>query len=104
MNPFEGCTPEVPEGEKLDFGSQHFRELERAGIAAAGVCVACGLGLVCTRSAPGSHDWLLIWLLMEQARCVAAAISATNCVNVWPTSLLLRNLSIHPQATPRLCW
>lgn len=36
VNPFEGCTPEVPEGEKLDFGSPHFRELERAGIGAAG--------------------------------------------------------------------
>ena len=35
-NPFEGCTPAVPEGEKLDFGDAHFRELERAGIAAAG--------------------------------------------------------------------
>ncbi|PRW45148.1 UDP-sugar pyrophosphorylase 1 [Chlorella sorokiniana] len=48
VNPFEGCTPAVPEGEKLDFGSQHFRELERAGIAAAGeaaiVLVAGGLG------------------------------------------------------------
>lgn len=38
VNPFEGCTPEVPEGEKLDFGSPHFRELEQAGIAAAGGC------------------------------------------------------------------
>lgn len=48
MNPFEGCTPSVPEGEKLDFGSQRFRELERAGVAAAGGCafvlVAGGLG------------------------------------------------------------
>lgn len=48
MNPFEGCTPSVPEGEKLDFGSPHFRELERAGAAAAGACafvlVAGGLG------------------------------------------------------------
>lgn len=48
MNPFEGCVPSVPEGEKLDWGSPHFRELERAGVAAAGGCafvlVAGGLG------------------------------------------------------------
>lgn len=40
--------PSVPEGEKLDFGSEHFRELERAGVAAAAGCafvlVAGGLG------------------------------------------------------------
>ena len=38
----------MPEGEKLDFGSPRFRELERAGVAAAGGCafvlVAGGLG------------------------------------------------------------
>ncbi|KAL4857633.1 UDP-sugar pyrophosphorylase 1 [Chlorella vulgaris] len=48
VNPFEGCVPSVPEGEKLDFGSEHFRELERAGVAAAAGCafvlVAGGLG------------------------------------------------------------
>ncbi|KAL4423375.1 hypothetical protein ABPG77_004306 [Micractinium sp. CCAP 211/92] len=48
VNPFEGCVPSVPEGEKLDWGSPHFRELERAGVAAAGGCafvlVAGGLG------------------------------------------------------------
>ncbi|PSC70970.1 UDP-sugar pyrophosphorylase 1 [Micractinium conductrix] len=48
VNPFEGCVPSVPEGEKLDFGSERFRELERAGVKAAGGCafvlVAGGLG------------------------------------------------------------
>lgn len=48
VNPFEGCVPSVPEGEKLDWGSPEFRELERAGVAAAGsaafVLVAGGLG------------------------------------------------------------
>ncbi|RMZ57564.1 hypothetical protein APUTEX25_001764, partial [Auxenochlorella protothecoides] len=34
-NPFEGCVPSVPEGKKLDFGSDAFIELENAGIAAA---------------------------------------------------------------------
>lgn len=40
--------PSVPEGEKLDWGSPHFRELEQAGMTAAGGCafvlVAGGLG------------------------------------------------------------
>ena len=31
-NPFEGCTPSVPEGEKLDFGSEEFRQFERRGV------------------------------------------------------------------------
>lgn len=48
MNPFEGCTPSVPEGEKLDFGSTAFREFERRGVEDAGdaafVLVAGGLG------------------------------------------------------------
>ena len=48
VNPFEGCEPHVPEGETLDFGSEHFRELERKGVEAAGesafVLVAGGLG------------------------------------------------------------
>lgn len=48
VNPFEGCVPSVPEGEKLDWGSPRFRELERAGVAAARGCafvlVAGGLG------------------------------------------------------------
>ncbi|KAL6777586.1 USP2 [Auxenochlorella protothecoides x Auxenochlorella symbiontica] len=47
-NPFEGCVPSVPEGEKLDSGSDAFIELENAGLAAAGdtafVLVAGGLG------------------------------------------------------------
>eukprot|EP00887_Chlorella_sp_A99_P004285 scaffold15.g4285.t1 len=55
MNPFEGCTPSVPEGEKLDFGSTAFREFERRGVEASAwrlsdagdaafVLVAGGLG------------------------------------------------------------
>lgn len=48
LNPFEGCEPAVPEGETLDFGSEHFRELERRGVEEAGesayVLVAGGLG------------------------------------------------------------
>ena len=48
VNPFEGCVPSVPEGERLDFGSDQFRELERAGVGAAAdaafVLVAGGLG------------------------------------------------------------
>jgi UDP-sugar pyrophosphorylase len=47
-NPFDGCVPSVPEGERLDFGSPAFRALERAGAAAAAdaafVLVAGGLG------------------------------------------------------------
>ena len=31
VNPFEGCEPSVPEGEKLDFGSEDFRQYERLG-------------------------------------------------------------------------
>ena len=30
-NPFEGYAPEVPDGEKLDFGSKAFQEFERHG-------------------------------------------------------------------------
>jgi len=30
-NAFEGYVPSVPEGEKLDFGSKEFRELEEIG-------------------------------------------------------------------------
>jgi hypothetical protein len=31
VNPFEGCEPSVPEGEKLDFGSEEFKQYERMG-------------------------------------------------------------------------
>ncbi|GAB4817370.1 hypothetical protein N2152v2_004416 [Parachlorella kessleri] len=48
VNPFEGCEPSVPEGEKLDFGSEDFRQYERLGAEAAAesafVLVAGGLG------------------------------------------------------------
>lgn len=47
-NPFEGCVPAVPEGKKLDFGSESFIELEDAGLKEAAktgfVLVAGGLG------------------------------------------------------------
>jgi UDP-sugar pyrophosphorylase len=47
-NPFEGCIPSVPQGEKLDFGSQAFQDFENAGVEAAAdaafVLVAGGLG------------------------------------------------------------
>lgn len=48
VNPFDGFEPAVPDGESLDFGSEHFRELERKGVEEAGeagyVLVAGGLG------------------------------------------------------------
>ena len=31
LNPFEGCVPSVPDGERLDFGSDAFRAYERKG-------------------------------------------------------------------------
>mmetsp|Transcript_13425 Transcript_13425/g.32803 ORF Transcript_13425/g.32803 Transcript_13425/m.32803 type:complete len:805 (-) Transcript_13425:652-3066(-) len=47
-NPFDGYTPSVPHGERLDFASPGFLELEQAGLAEAGssafVLVAGGLG------------------------------------------------------------
>ncbi len=47
-NPFEGCTVDVPEGERLQIGSASFREDERRGQAAIQdavfVLVAGGLG------------------------------------------------------------
>jgi hypothetical protein len=47
-NAFDGYTPSVPEGERLDFGSGRFLQLEGQGLAAAGraafVLVAGGLG------------------------------------------------------------
>lgn len=48
VNPFQGMTPEVPDGLKLDFGSDDYRRLEEIGIRAfrdcAFVLVAGGLG------------------------------------------------------------
>lgn len=48
VNPFDGFEPAVPDGQSLDFGSDHFRELERKGVEEAGeagyVLVAGGLG------------------------------------------------------------
>lgn len=47
-NPFDGFTPSVPHGEKLDFASPEYCGLELAGLEAAGrsafVLVAGGLG------------------------------------------------------------
>ncbi|KAL6747103.1 nucleotide-diphospho-sugar transferase [Haematococcus lacustris] len=47
-NPFEGYTPSVPVGQRLDFASPEFLELEEAGLREAGraafVLVAGGLG------------------------------------------------------------
>eukprot|EP00884_Botryococcus_braunii_P012727 jgi/Botrbrau1/21455/Bobra.0216s0063.1 len=47
-NPFEGATPSVPHGEKLDYGSEEFQILENIGITEAAqsafVLVAGGLG------------------------------------------------------------
>jgi UDP-sugar pyrophosphorylase len=47
-NPFEGMTPSVPAGEKLDFGSDEFLSMERRGMSVIGDCafvlVAGGLG------------------------------------------------------------
>lgn len=31
-NPFEGYIPEVPDGERMDFGSESFVENERQGV------------------------------------------------------------------------
>ena len=48
VNPFEGCTPSVPEGVNLSFGSAEFERYEQMGLAAARdtvfVLVAGGLG------------------------------------------------------------
>ncbi|KAG1667267.1 hypothetical protein FOA52_012555 [Chlamydomonas sp. UWO 241] len=48
VNPFEGYTPQVPPGVRLDFGSEEHIELEGEGVAEAGrsafVLVAGGLG------------------------------------------------------------
>ncbi len=48
VNPFDGFEPAVPDGQSLDFGSEHFRQLERKGVEEAGeagyVLVAGGLG------------------------------------------------------------
>ncbi|KAG2447470.1 hypothetical protein HYH02_007398 [Chlamydomonas schloesseri] len=48
VNPFEGYVPSVPSGERLDFASPPFMQLEAAGLAEAGgaafVLVAGGLG------------------------------------------------------------
>ena len=47
-NPFEGYTPKVPPGTKLDFASEEFLQLEKSGLQAsfksAFVLVAGGLG------------------------------------------------------------
>ncbi len=47
-NPFEGCTPEVPDGTLLDFGGDLYWEMEAEGVVEAGDCafvlVAGGLG------------------------------------------------------------
>ncbi|GAX73526.1 hypothetical protein CEUSTIGMA_g978.t1 [Chlamydomonas eustigma] len=47
-NPFEGYTPKVPHGERLDFASAEYLQLEEAGLREAGrsafVLVAGGLG------------------------------------------------------------
>ena len=47
-NPFEGCIPTVPVGERLNFGSEEHAAVEEAGMAAmkdaAFVLVAGGLG------------------------------------------------------------
>lgn len=47
-NAFDGYIPSVPEGERLDFGSSRFLDLEGQGLKAAGyaafVLVAGGLG------------------------------------------------------------
>lgn len=48
VNPFAGYTPSVPAGERLDFASERFLDLEQQGITEAGhtafVLVAGGLG------------------------------------------------------------
>jgi hypothetical protein len=60
-NAFDGYTPSVPEGERLDFGSGRFLQLEAQGLAAAGtaafVLVAGGLGeRLGYQGAPTTHD------------------------------------------------
>ncbi|KAF4689067.1 UDP-N-acetylglucosamine pyrophosphorylase [Perkinsus olseni] len=48
VNPFEGCEVEIPQGEKLEAGTQKFSEMEQAGMdSLKGLCfclVAGGLG------------------------------------------------------------
>ena len=99
VNPFEGCVPSVPEGERLDFGSQRFRELERAGVAAAAnaafVLVAGGLGerlgysgikvgrrRMCVCPVCGGPHWLGCLLLPCQPPCRTLAASRLP-VCVW---------------------
>eukprot|EP00927_Polykrikos_kofoidii_P077317 TRINITY_DN7426_c0_g1_i2.p1 TRINITY_DN7426_c0_g1~~TRINITY_DN7426_c0_g1_i2.p1 ORF type:complete len:1955 (+),score=443.63 TRINITY_DN7426_c0_g1_i2:345-5867(+) len=47
-NPFEGCTPSIPTGERLTYGDERFLKLEDVGLkeasSAAFVVVAGGLG------------------------------------------------------------
>ena len=47
-NPYEGCTPTVPDGERLEYGTEAFAEAEQNGMIAAKdaafVLVAGGLG------------------------------------------------------------
>jgi len=48
INPFDGWTPRVPDGERLKFGSEQFAHLEAAGVEELGntgfVLIAGGLG------------------------------------------------------------
>ncbi|CAM9758369.1 unnamed protein product, partial [Choristocarpus tenellus] len=34
VNPFEGFTPEIPDGEVLEFGTKEFEAMEEAGLEA----------------------------------------------------------------------
>ena len=47
-NPYEGCTPNVPDGERLEYGTDAFNQAEKEGMVAvrdsAFVLVAGGLG------------------------------------------------------------
>ncbi len=59
-NAFEGYVPSVPEGEKLDFGSKEFRELEEIGkshYTIAAHCMCCTLALLgCLNTTRCSRD------------------------------------------------
>lgn len=41
-NPFEGFTPEVPDGKRLDYGSKEFSDLENIGAPLPAVLLHAG--------------------------------------------------------------
>lgn len=114
-NPYAGCIPEVPEGERLTLGDDAFEQAESAGLAAAGRCgfvlVAGGLGerlgydgikialpaeTATGRSFIGRYAQHLLALqqasnaLSGESRCIPLAIMTSDDTDA-PTRALLRD-------------